>query len=83
MLIYLTKWNIVISYQKHIVSGCVIIHIQINPSGADIETLAWAVIRGEYGNNPERKERLIEEYDEDTYNAVQERVNQLKAEGAW
>lgn len=55
----------------------------IYPSGADIETLAWSVIRGEYGNNPERKERLTSEYDEDTYNAVQERVNQLKAEGAW
>ena len=53
------------------------------PSGADIETLAWAVIRGEYGNNPERKERLTSEYDEDTYNAVQNRVNKLKAEGAW
>lgn len=53
------------------------------PYGADIETLAWSVIRGDYGNNPERKERIVSEYDEDTYNAVQERVNQLKAEGAW
>ena len=53
------------------------------PFGADIETLAWAVIRGEYGNNPERKERITSEYDEATYNAVQSRVNQLKENGEW
>lgn len=53
------------------------------PFGADIDTLAWAVIRGEYGNNPERRERLIEEFGEGVYNAVQGRVNQLKAEGAF
>lgn len=53
------------------------------PSGADIETLAWAVIRGDYGNNPERKERLVSEFDEEVYNSVQGRVNQLKEEGAW
>ena len=53
------------------------------PSEADIESLVWSVIRGDYGNNPERKERLTSDYDEETYNAVQERVNQLKAEGAW
>lgn len=45
---------------------------------ADVESLAWAVIRGEYGNGDERKERLGELYD-----IVQGRVNELKKEGAF
>lgn len=40
-----------------------------------IEELAYEVIKGLWGNNPERKERLIRSgYD---YNAVQAKVNQL------
>lgn len=53
------------------------------PFGVDVDTLAWAVIRGEYGNNPERKERIVSEFGEGVYNSVQGRVNQLKEEGAW
>ena len=44
----------------------------------NIDELAWAVIRGEYGNGDERKERLGELYD-----IVQGRVNELKKEGAF
>lgn len=40
--------------------------------GADIEALAQAVIRGEYGNGEERKRRLGS-----NYAAVQERVNEI------
>lgn len=40
--------------------------------GADIEALAQAVIRGEYGNGAERRERLGGLYD-----AVQKRVNEI------
>ena len=40
--------------------------------GADIDALARAVIRGDYGNGEERKRRLGNLYD-----AVQARVNQL------
>lgn len=40
--------------------------------GADIEALAQAVIRGEYGNGEERKRRLGSLYD-----AVQARVNEI------
>lgn len=41
-------------------------------TGADIESLARAVIRGEYGNGDERKRRLGSLYD-----AVQARVNEI------
>ena len=44
----------------------------------DVDALAWAVIRGEYGNGQERKEKLS-----DLYDIVQNRVNQLKSEGAF
>ena len=40
--------------------------------GADIEALAQAVIRGEYGNGSERRERLGS-----LYGAVQARVNEI------
>ncbi len=41
-------------------------------SGADIDALARAVIRGDYGNGAERKRRLGS-----LYNAVQTRVNEI------
>lgn len=44
----------------------------------NIDELAWAVIRGEYGNGQERKDKLG-----DLYDIVQNRVNQLKNEGAF
>ena len=40
--------------------------------GADIESLAWAVINGDYGNGEERRQRLGANYD-----AVQRRVNEI------
>ena len=40
--------------------------------GADIDALARAVIRGEYGNGEERRSRLGPLYD-----AVQARVNEI------
>ncbi len=40
--------------------------------GADIESLAWAVINGDYGNGEERRQRLGSNYD-----AVQRRVNEI------
>ncbi len=44
-----------------------------NPGcGGDVEELAWAVIRGEYGNGDERREALGGLYD-----AVQARVNEI------
>lgn len=43
-----------------------------SPGGADIESLARAVIHGEYGNGEERKRRLGSLYD-----AVQARVNEI------
>ena len=43
-------------------------------SSADIDALALAVIRGDYGNGDERKRRLGA-----SYVAVQRRVNELLA----
>ena len=40
--------------------------------GVDIESLAWAVINGDYGNGEERRQRLGANYD-----AVQRRVNEI------
>ena len=40
--------------------------------GDDIESLAWAVINGDYGNGEERRQRLGANYD-----AVQARVNEI------
>ena len=40
--------------------------------GVDIESLAWAVINGDYGNGEERRQRLGANYD-----AVQARVNEI------
>ena len=40
--------------------------------GVDIESLAWAVINGDYGNGEERRQRLGANYD-----AVQHRVNEI------
>ncbi len=40
--------------------------------GADVESLAWAVINGDYGNGEERRQRLGADYD-----AVQRRVNEI------
>lgn len=40
--------------------------------GVDVDALAWAVIRGDYGNGDERRQRLDADYD-----AVQRRVNEL------
>ncbi len=40
--------------------------------GVDIESLAWAVINGDYGNGEERRQRLGSNYD-----AVQCRVNEI------
>ena len=40
--------------------------------GVDIESLAWAVINGDYGNGEERRQRLGASYD-----AVQARVNEI------
>ena len=45
-------------------------------SGADIEALAQAVIRGEYGNGDARRTALGSNYE-----AVQTRVNQLLGSG--
>ena len=42
--------------------------------GVDIESLAWAVINGDYGNGEERRQRLGANYD-----AVQRRVNEILA----
>ncbi len=42
----------------------------------DIETAALSVIRGDYGNNPIRKRRLGDRYQE-----IQKRVNQMYREG--
>lgn len=42
----------------------------------DVETEALKVVRGDYGNGAERKNRLG-----DRYNAIQKRVNELKREG--
>ena len=44
----------------------------INSGGVDIESLAWAVINGDYGNGEERRQRLGANYD-----AVQARVNEI------
>ena len=45
------------------------------PQRKSIDEIAREVIRGKWGNNPERKRRLESAgYD---YNAVQKRVNQL------
>ena len=43
-----------------------------NSGGVDIESLAWAVINGDYGNGEERRQRLGANYD-----AVQARVNEI------
>ena len=43
-----------------------------NAASADIEALAQAVIRGDYGNGEERKRRLGS-----LYAAVQARVNEI------
>ena len=43
-----------------------------NSGGVDIESLAWAVINGDYGNGEERCQRLGANYD-----AVQRRVNEI------
>ena len=49
--------------------------VQPQPQLKPIDEVAKEVIRGEWGNNPERKRRLVQAgYD---YNAVQTRVNQL------
>ncbi len=40
--------------------------------GVDIDSLAWAVINGDYGNGEERRQRLGSNYD-----AVQCRVNEI------
>lgn len=47
-------------------------------SSGDIEAEAMKVIRGEYGTGTERKQRLG-----DKYAAVQQRVNELKRQGAF
>lgn len=44
----------------------------------NIEQEAWNVIRGDYGNVPERREMLGFKYQE-----IQDRVNQLKKEGVF
>lgn len=49
----------------------------VTPPSADTDTLARAVIRGEYGNGEERKRRLGAKYA-----AVQARVNQILAGGS-
>lgn len=48
------------------------------PISSDIEKEAFKVIRGEYGNNPIRKNKLG-----DGYQNIQNRVNELKREGAF
>lgn len=45
-------------------------------SSSDIETEALKVIRGDYGNNPVRRQQLG-----DKYQTIQAKVNQLKKEG--
>ncbi|MDE6681836.1 MAG: hypothetical protein K2J87_00240 [Muribaculaceae bacterium] len=45
-------------------------------SGSDVETEAMKVIRGEYGNNPVRRNNLGSKYQE-----IQNRVNELKRTG--
>ena len=44
-------------------------------TAAEIEALAYAVIRGDYGNGTARKRKLG-----DKYEAVQKRVNEIDAE---
>lgn len=50
-------------------------HINVS---SDIEQEAMKVIRGDYGNIPERREKLGSRYQE-----IQDRVNQLKKEGVF
>lgn len=48
------------------------------PMSSDVEKEAFKVIRGEYGNNPIRKNKLG-----DDYQNIQNRVNELKRQGAF
>lgn len=45
---------------------------------SNVETEALKVIRGDYGNNPERRRNLGS-----NYQSIQERVNELKRQGAF
>ncbi len=50
-----------------------------NPNGvSNVETEALKVIRGDYGNNPERSRNLGS-----NYQSIQNRVNELKRQGAF
>lgn len=45
----------------------------------DVDTLAKEVINGKWGNNPERKKKLVALYGEKGYKSIQRRVNTLLA----
>lgn len=51
---------------------------QTLPVSSDIETEAMKVIRGDYGNNPERQSLLGSKYQ-----PIQDRVNELKRQGVF
>ena len=48
-----------------------------------IDVLAMEVYAGKWGNNPERKNRLTEEYGEKVYEQVQERVDHIANSMNW
>lgn len=69
----LLRGDILLAYGKHVV--CVVSGSVYDKKDRTIEDVARAVIRGEYGNNPGRKKRIIEEgYD---YELVRQKVNEL------
>lgn len=43
----------------------------------DVDKLAKEVIKGKWGNNPDRKKKLTALYGEEGYKAIQKRVNEL------
>lgn len=48
----------------------------VNMSAGNVEQMAWSVIRGNYDNNPIRRQKLGEDYE-----AIQDKVNELYRKG--
>lgn len=46
---------------------------------AEVDAIARDVIEGKYGNNPDRKKKLVSEYGEEGYTRIQNRVNEILA----
>jgi hypothetical protein len=44
---------------------------------AEVDAIAKDVIAGKYGNNPDRKKKLVAEYGENGYSRIQNRVNEI------